>query len=236
MGKPKKRADWFPVYLDQRQYIEAVDDATAGRVLKVALTYLATGELVQLPPVEAVLFIAFKASVDDAVVRFQRQSKVNTENAQRRWLKNLPPDANGNDSMPFAPNGNGSMPADAHIHLDLQLQREGDIQSSPAPRVKNFSCAQRVYEHTSEAYQIAKYLADEKAKDNPGRAQPTEAELQKQAAALDELHEQNGVAWETIDNVLYFALNSQWWSRKVQSAFDLKKDFNKILADLSERG
>ena len=74
MGKPRKRADWFPVYLDQRQYIEAVDNAAAGRVLKAALTYLATGDLMQRPPVEAVLFIAFKASVDDAVVRFQRKS------------------------------------------------------------------------------------------------------------------------------------------------------------------
>ncbi len=35
--------------------------------------------------------------------------------------------------------------------------------------------------------------------------------MQKQATALNELHEQNGVAWETVDNVLYFALNSQWW-------------------------
>ena len=99
MGKPRKRADWFPVYLDQRQYIEAVDNAAAERVLKAALTYLATGDLMQLPPVEAVLFIAFKASVDDAVVRFQRKSKANAENAQRRWVQELPPDANGSESM-----------------------------------------------------------------------------------------------------------------------------------------
>lgn len=87
-------------------------------------------------------------------------------------------------------------------------------------------------DHTSEAYQIAQYLAKEKARDNPGRANPTEAEMQKQAAALDELHEQNGVAWDTVDNVLYFALNSPWWGKKVQSAFDLKRYFNEIFADM----
>lgn len=86
--------------------------------------------------------------------------------------------------------------------------------------------------HASEAYQIAEYLAQEKAKDNPGRAQPTEAEMQKQAVALNELHEQNGVAWETVDNVLYFALNSQWWGKKVQSTYDLKRYFNEIFADM----
>lgn len=36
---------------------------------------------------------------DDAVVRFQRKSKANAENAQRRWVQKLPPDANGSESM-----------------------------------------------------------------------------------------------------------------------------------------
>ena len=36
---------------------------------------------------------------DDAVVRFQRKSKANAENAQRRWVQELPPDANGSESM-----------------------------------------------------------------------------------------------------------------------------------------
>lgn len=93
-----------------------------------------------------------------------------------------------------------------------------------------------MYDHDSEAYQIVKYLADEKARDNPGRAQPTETEMQKQAAALNELHEQNGVAWDTIDEVLFQSLSHKYWRRKVQSAFDLKKNFNEILADLSEGG
>lgn len=233
--KPRKRADWFPVYLSQRQYIGKVDDATAGRVLKAALDYLATGELVPLNPVEDILFTAFKDSIDDAIVRFQRKSKANAENAQKRWLKKLPPDANGSESMPFAPNGNDSMLADAHIHSDLQLHREGEIQSSPSSASKFNSCAQREYEHTSEAYQIAKYLADEKARDNPDRAQPTESELQKQAAALDELHTQNGVAWDVMEEVMYQSLDHDYWRHRVQSAYDFKRYFNKILADVSDR-
>lgn len=87
---------------------------------------------------------------------------------------------------------------------------------------------------TSEAYQIAEYLAREKAKDNPGRAWPTDAEMQRQAEVLEELHTQSGVAWDTIDNVLYFALDSQWWSKKVQSAHDLKWHFNEIYEDMTK--
>ena len=40
--------------------------------------------------------------------------------------------------------------------------------------------------------------------------------------------------WDTIDNVLYFALNSQWWSKKVQSAHDLKWHFNEIYEDMTK--
>ena len=122
------------------------------------------------------------------------------------------------------------------LDLDIYEEGEGEKESPPAPASKNFSGDQRVYDHDSEAYQIVKYLADEKARDNPGRAQPTETEMQKQAAALNELHEQNGVAWDTIDEVLFQSLSHKYWRRKVQSAFDLKKNFNEILADLSEGG
>ena len=93
-----------------------------------------------------------------------------------------------------------------------------------------------MYEHDSNAYQIAKYLADEKAGDNPCRAQPTEAELQKQAAALDELHTQNGVAWDVMEEVMYRSLDHDYWQRQVQSAYDFKRHFNRILADVSDRG
>ena len=86
--------------------------------------------------------------------------------------------------------------------------------------------------HDGEAYQIALYLAQQKALDNPGRAQPTEAELQKQAEILNTLHLENGVAWKTIDDTLYYALENSWWNKKVQSAYDLKLHFNSIFADM----
>ena len=223
MGKPKKRADWFPVYLDQRQYIEAVDDATAGRVLKAALTYLATGEHTPLDGAAELLFVGFRGAVDGAVAKFEAIRKRNIANGSKN--------ASGTHSHPVDASGTQSA---TELDLDIYEEGEGEKESPPAPASKNFSGDQRVYDHDSEAYQIVKYLADEKARDNPGRAQPTETEMQKQAAALNELHEQNGVAWDTIDEVLFQSLSHKYWRRKVQSAFDLKKNFNEILADLSE--
>ena len=183
MGKPKKRADWFPVYLDQRQYIEAVDDATAGRVLKAALTYLATGEHTPLDGAAELLFVGFRGAVDGAVAKFEAIRKRNIANGSKN--------ASGTHSHPVDASGTQSA---TELDLDIYEEGEGEKESPPAPASKNFSGDQRVYDHDSEAYQIVKYLADEKARDNPGRAQPTETEMQKQAAALNELHEQNGVA------------------------------------------
>lgn len=224
MGKPKKRADWFPVYLDQRQYIEAVDDATAGRVLKAALTYLATGEHTPLDGAAELLFVGFRGAVDGAVAKFEATRQRNIANGSKN--------ASGTQSHPVDANGTQSA-----TDLELEIQREGEIQSSPSPASKFNSSAQWEYEHTSEAYGLAEYFAKEKLADFPESAQPTERELQKWAQALQELHDENKVKWAIMKGAMNFALDSEWWSKRVQSIFDFKKNFNKIFAEaIQERG
>ena len=107
MGKPKKRADWFPIYLDQRQYIEAVDDATAGRVLKAALTYMVTGEHTPLDGAAELLFVGFRGAVDGAVAKFEATRKRNIANGSKNasGTQSHPVDASGTQWMPVAPSG-----------------------------------------------------------------------------------------------------------------------------------
>ena len=94
-----------------------------------------------------------------------------------------------------------------------------------------------MYAHDSNAYELAEYFAKEKLVDFPGRAQPTERDLQKWAQALQELHEENRVEWDIVDGAMRFALDNEWWSKRVQSIFDFKKNFNKIFAEaIQERG
>lgn len=89
-----------------------------------------------------------------------------------------------------------------------------------------------VYPPESKAYRAARYFAEQKDKDNPGRAQPTEDDLQRWADAMERLHRENKVDWKTMAEVMDYSLDSEWWSRKVQSAFDFKKHFNSIFADM----
>lgn len=228
MGKTD-RATWFRIYLGQKAFIDGSDDAVVGQALKAALHYFSTGEIRTLDGVAHALFCSFRESVDETLADFEVKSKRNSENVRKRWDKNLPSDTTRID-------GNAPLPSDT----DKEREEDGDIrrgekkEDSPALASKIFSGGQQKYDHASEAYQIAKYLADEKASDNPGRAQPTEAELQKQAAALDELHTQNGVAWDVMEEVMYQSLDHDYWQRQVQSAYDFKRYFNKIMADVSD--
>lgn len=220
MGKPKKRADWFPIYLDQRQYIEAVDDATAGRVLKAALTYMVTGEHTPLDGAAELLFVGFRGAVDGAVAKFEATRKRNIANGSKN--------ASGTQSHPVDASGTQSA-----TELDLDIYEEGEKVSPPAPASKKFLGGQCVYAHDSDAYGLADYFAKEKQVDFPGGAQPTECELQKWAQALQELHDENKVQWEIMDGAMRFALDDEWWGKKVQSVFDFKKNFNKIFAEAS---
>ena len=220
MGKPKKRADWFPIYLDQRQYIEAVDDATAGRVLKAALTYMVTGEHTPLDGAAELLFVGFRGAVDGAVAKFEATRKRNIANGSKN--------ASGTQSHPVDASGTQSA-----TELYLDIYEEGEKESPPAPASKKFLGGQCVYAHDSDAYGLADYFAKEKQVDFPGGAQPTECELQKWAQALQELHDENKVQWEIMDGTMRFALDDEWWGKKVQSVFDFKKNFNKIFAEAS---
>lgn len=201
-----------------------------GQALKAALHYFSTGEVQTLDGAAHALFCSFRESVDETLADFEAKSKRNAENVKKRWGKNLPDDTTRTT-------GNDLLPSDTEEEQEgNERKRRESGEDALAPASKNYSGDQRMYEHDSNAYQIAKYLADEKAGDNPCRAQPTEAELQKQAAALDELHTQNGVAWDVMEEVMYRSLDHDYWQRQVQSAYDFKRYFNRILADVSDRG
>lgn len=228
MGKTG-HATWFRIYLGQKAFIDGSDDAVVGQALKAALHYFSTGEVQTLDGAAHALFCSFRESVDETLADFEAKSKRNAENVKKRWGKNLPDDTTRTT-------GNDLLPSDTEEEQEgNERKRRESVEDALAPASKNYSGDQRMYEHDSNAYQIAKYLADEKAGDNPCRAQPTEAELQKQATALDELHTQNGVAWDVMEEVMYQSLDHDYWRHRVQSAYDFKRYFNKILADVSDR-
>lgn len=218
----EKHPFWFKMRIERRQLIKQLPPETAVNVLLACWEYLETAEIPpELDPMERIAFSAFFPDMEEAWRLYEQRIKAKAS-----------PNS-GKNSSSIVRYHTMSHGGEEESETESETEIEGR-EYTPAPASKNYSGDQRVYEHDSNAYQIAKYLADEKAGDNPCRAQPTEAELQKQAAALDELHTQNGVAWDVMEEVMYQSLDHDYWQRQVQSAYDFKRYFNKIMADVSD--
>ncbi len=219
----EKHPTWFKMKSERRQLVKELPAETTAKVLLACWEYLETAEIPStLNPLERIAFSAFFPDLEESWRLYEQ--RIRTKNSLN----------NGKNSSDIDRYHTMSHGGEEEIDPEQDEEQMGEGEDSPAPASKNYSGDQRVYDHASEAYQIAKYLADEKAGDNPCRAQPTETELQKQAAALDELHTQNGVAWDVMEEVMYQSLDHDYWRRQVQSAYDFKRYFNKILADVSD--
>ena len=220
----EKHPTWFKMKSERRQLVKELPAETTAKVLLACWEYLETAEIPStLNPLERIAFSAFFPDLEESWRLYEQRIKA----------KNAPNSGKNSPDIDRYHTMSHGGEEESESEEESEPKGEGE-EDSPAPASKNYSGDQRVYDHASEAYQIAKYLADEKAGDNPCRAQPTETELQKQAAALDELHTQNGVAWDVMEEVMYQSLDHDYWRRQVQSAYDFKRYFNKILADVSD--
>lgn len=218
----EKHPTWFKMKSERRQLVKELPAETTAKVLLACWEYLETAEIPStLNPLERIAFSAFFPDLEEAWRLYEQRIKTKAAPNSGK---------NSSDIDRYHTMSHGG---DTEGEKEIDSEIEGR-EYTPAPASKNYSGDQRMYEHDSNAYQIAKYLADEKACDNPGRAQPTEVELQKQAEVLDELHTQNGVAWDVMEEVMYQSLDHNYWRHRVQSAYDFKRYFNKILADVSD--
>lgn len=223
----EKHPTWFKMRSERRQLVKELPAETTAKVLLACWDYLETAEIPsELDPMERIAFSAFFPDLEESWRLYEQRIKA----------KNAPNSGKNSpciDRYHTMPHG-GEKESDQEG--DERKRREGE-EDSLAPASKNFSGDQRVYDHDSNAYELAEYFAKEKLVDFPGRAQPTERDLQKWAQALQELHEENRVEWDIVDGAMRFALDNEWWSKRVQSIFDFKNNFNKIFAEaIQERG
>lgn len=215
----EKHPTWFKMKSERRQLVKELPAETTAKVLLACWEYLETAEIPStLNPLERIAFSAFFPDLEESWRLYEQRIKA----------KNAP---NSGKNSPDIDRYH-TMSHGGEEESDSEEEIEGR-EYTPAPASKNFSGGQRKYDHASEAYGLADYFAKEKQVDFPGGAQPTECELQKWAQALQELHDENKVQWEIMDGVMRFALDDEWWGKKVQSVFDFKKNFNKIFAEAS---
>jgi len=217
----EKHPFWFKMRIERRQLIKQLPPETAVNVLLACWEYLETAEIPpELDPMERIAFSAFFPDMEEAWRLYEQRIKAKAS------------PNNGKNSPNIDRHHTMSHGGEEEQEGDERKRRESG-EDALAPASKKFLGGQCVYAHDSDAYGLADYFAKEKQVDFPGGAQPTECELQKWAQALQELHDENKVQWEIMDGAMRFALDDEWWGKKVQSVFDFKKNFNKIFAEAS---
>lgn len=87
------QAAWFKLFGRHQAMFDALSNEQAGQVIKAALTYLNTGELVDMDPIALVAFSALKADIDRSIADYQEVCKRNKENRHKGLEKgkNVPP-------------------------------------------------------------------------------------------------------------------------------------------------
>ena len=219
----EKHPTWFKMRSERRQLVKELPAETTAKVLLACWEYLETAEIpATLNPLERIAFSAFFPDLEESWRLYEQRIKA----------KNAPNSGKNSPDIDRYHTMSHGGEEESEPEAELETEGEGE-KDSPAPASKKFLGGQCVYAHDSDAYGLADYFAKEKQVDFPGGAQPTECELQKWAQALQELHDENKVQWEIMDGTMRFALDDEWWGKKVQSVFDFKKNFNKIFAEAS---
>lgn len=105
MESEVKRPVWFKLCSQQKPMVDTVSDRVAGRALKAALQYLVTGELMELRPLEAVIFASMKVNIDEACADYLRDVENGKKGGRPRKkkeekppvLENNPPKPSGTE-------------------------------------------------------------------------------------------------------------------------------------------
>ena len=116
MAKKSKKPSWFKLWLHHRPLIDAVPDEVAGRALKAALHYFATGEVMHLGQLETVVFASIKSDIDDANADYQRDVENGKKGGRPKLAKEeKPPVKEGNPPMPTVTEGEGDREGDREV-------------------------------------------------------------------------------------------------------------------------
>lgn len=106
MSSKVKRPSWFKLWLHHRPLIDAVPDDVAGRAIKAALNYFATGEVVQLGQLEMAVFASIKSDIDDAHADYLRDVENGKKGGRPKLIeKEKPPVRDGYPPLPMVTEG-----------------------------------------------------------------------------------------------------------------------------------
>lgn len=101
MAKKNQRPSWFKLWLHHKPLLDAVPDDVAGKAIKAALNYFATGEVIQLGQLEMVVFASIKSDIDVANADYLRDVENGKKGGRPKMNdEEKPPVREGNLPLP----------------------------------------------------------------------------------------------------------------------------------------
>lgn len=131
MAKKSKRPSWFKLWLHHKPLIDAVPDDVAGRAVKAALNYFATGEVTQLGQLEMAVFSAIKSDVDEAYSDYKRDVENGKKGGRPKMTdEEKPPVKGGNPAQPMVTEGDG----EGEREVEVEVEGKGNKADKPPTR------------------------------------------------------------------------------------------------------
>ncbi len=137
----------FILYQDIEEVVDSLTDDKAGRLFKAILDY-SRGEKPILSPTLMIVFIPIRQSLDRFKINYEKVSKINSANANKRWNKPQK-DAKTSDSMRTNANGYDSdSDSDSDIYKKKHLLKDKtstlpDVLTNSEARNKAWAAAEQ---------------------------------------------------------------------------------------------
>ena len=131
MAKKSKRPSWFKLWLHHKPLMDAVPDDVAGRAVKAALNYFATGEVTQLGQLEMAVFFAIKSDVDEAYSDYKRDVDNGKKGGRPKMIdEQKPPVKGGNPEQPMVTEGEREGDGEG----EREVEGNGKVADKPPTR------------------------------------------------------------------------------------------------------
>lgn len=127
MSRKSQKPSWFKLWLHHKPLIDAVSDDVAGRVVKAAMHYFASGEVCLLGPVEAVVFASIKADIDSAQEEYLRDVQNGRKGGRSKQTDKVEAFGEmGNPPLPGVTQGDGDRDGDGDREADGDVEKKGN--------------------------------------------------------------------------------------------------------------
>jgi hypothetical protein len=220
--------EYFHCYHSMLRGTRNLSEAECGRLFRALLAYSAGDELINLQGREAAVFDVYAEQIDREKAAYEEKCNKLRQNGRANATNCHQLPANASNCYQMLPNASNCQQGED------EDEDEGEEKYTP-PVSPSRGRRKPVFEHTSEAYRVAKYLS-ERIIERIGIAPHTESTLQTWADDIDKLHRVDKRPWDEISRVMEWSQYNDFWQVNILSGGNFRKKYHSLLSKAKQEG